>query len=114
MITQLFCRFVSEFIFMLILCWLCFGFPLSSQAEIFKEQGNAYYSKKDYPAAFNYYTKAIGKITAKRTGLSFHMLWVIMFAHLHYPSFPPAVLSSDGFCSVSTNTVTLFLLRRNA
>uniref|UniRef100_A0A8C7Y9Q7 DnaJ homolog subfamily C member 7 n=1 Tax=Oryzias sinensis TaxID=183150 RepID=A0A8C7Y9Q7_9TELE len=28
-------------------------------AEIFKEQGNAYYSKKDYPAAFNYYTKAI-------------------------------------------------------
>ncbi|KAF6724967.1 DnaJ-like protein subfamily C member 7 [Oryzias melastigma] len=32
---------------------------LERQAEIFKEQGNAYYSKKDYSAAFNYYTKAI-------------------------------------------------------
>uniref|UniRef100_A0A3Q3B3Z7 DnaJ homolog subfamily C member 7 n=1 Tax=Kryptolebias marmoratus TaxID=37003 RepID=A0A3Q3B3Z7_KRYMA len=31
----------------------------SSQAEGFKEQGNAYYSKKDYSEAFNYYTKAI-------------------------------------------------------
>ncbi|XP_017292912.1 dnaJ homolog subfamily C member 7-like [Kryptolebias marmoratus] len=29
------------------------------QAEGFKEQGNAYYSKKDYSEAFNYYTKAI-------------------------------------------------------
>uniref|UniRef100_A0AAX7SP57 J domain-containing protein n=1 Tax=Astatotilapia calliptera TaxID=8154 RepID=A0AAX7SP57_ASTCA len=28
-------------------------------AESFKEQGNAYYSKKDYSQAFNYYTKAI-------------------------------------------------------
>lgn len=37
--------------------------PLSSQAEGFKEQGNAFYSKKDYSEAFNYYTKAIGEIT---------------------------------------------------
>uniref|UniRef100_A0A7N6AJC7 J domain-containing protein n=1 Tax=Anabas testudineus TaxID=64144 RepID=A0A7N6AJC7_ANATE len=29
------------------------------QAEGFKEQGNAFYSKKDYSEAFNYYTKAI-------------------------------------------------------
>ena len=37
--------------------------PSSRQAEGFKEKGNAYYSKKDYSAAFNYYTKAIGEIT---------------------------------------------------
>lgn len=37
--------------------------PLSSLAESFKEQGNAYYSKKDYSQAFNYYTKAIGEYT---------------------------------------------------
>uniref|UniRef100_A0A8C7KN80 DnaJ homolog subfamily C member 7 n=1 Tax=Oncorhynchus kisutch TaxID=8019 RepID=A0A8C7KN80_ONCKI len=29
------------------------------EAESFKEQGNAYYIKKDYSEAFNYYTKAI-------------------------------------------------------
>lgn len=29
-------------------------------AEGFKEQGNAFYVKKDYAEAFNYYTKAIG------------------------------------------------------
>lgn len=33
----------------------------SREAESFKEQGNAYYIKKDYSEAFNYYTKAIGK-----------------------------------------------------
>lgn len=33
----------------------------SRDAEDFKEQGNAYYIKKDYSEAFNYYTKAIGK-----------------------------------------------------
>ncbi|XP_054624900.1 dnaJ homolog subfamily C member 7-like isoform X1 [Dunckerocampus dactyliophorus] len=32
---------------------------LERQAEGFKEQGNAFYSKKDYSKAFNYYTKAI-------------------------------------------------------
>uniref|UniRef100_A0A665TD73 DnaJ homolog subfamily C member 7-like n=1 Tax=Echeneis naucrates TaxID=173247 RepID=A0A665TD73_ECHNA len=32
---------------------------LERQAEGFKEQGNALYSKKDYSEAFNYYTKAI-------------------------------------------------------
>lgn len=31
------------------------------EAEVFKEQGNAYYVKKDYAEAFNFYTKAIGK-----------------------------------------------------
>lgn len=34
---------------------------LSREAESFKEQGNAYYAKKDYNEAFNYYTKAIGE-----------------------------------------------------
>ncbi|XP_057392230.1 dnaJ homolog subfamily C member 7 isoform X2 [Balaenoptera acutorostrata] len=29
------------------------------EAESFKEQGNAYYAKKDYNEAYNYYTKAI-------------------------------------------------------
>ncbi|XP_063485106.1 dnaJ homolog subfamily C member 7 isoform X5 [Symphalangus syndactylus] len=29
------------------------------EAETFKEQGNAYYAKKDYNEAYNYYTKAI-------------------------------------------------------
>lgn len=39
-----------------------FYFSVSSrEAESFKEQGNAYYIKKDYSEAFNYYTKAIGK-----------------------------------------------------
>lgn len=33
---------------------------LSREAESFKEQGNAFYVKKDYSEAFNYYTKAIG------------------------------------------------------
>uniref|UniRef100_A0A673ZCQ3 DnaJ homolog subfamily C member 7 n=2 Tax=Salmo trutta TaxID=8032 RepID=A0A673ZCQ3_SALTR len=32
---------------------------LEREAESFKEQGNAYYIKKDYSEAFNYYTKAI-------------------------------------------------------
>lgn len=31
------------------------------EAEGFKEQGNAFYVKKDYAEAYNYYTKAIGK-----------------------------------------------------
>uniref|UniRef100_A0A8C6Q4U4 DnaJ heat shock protein family (Hsp40) member C7 n=1 Tax=Nothobranchius furzeri TaxID=105023 RepID=A0A8C6Q4U4_NOTFU len=39
-------------------CLSCL-FYLYRQAEGFKEQGNAYYSKKDYSEAFNYYTKAI-------------------------------------------------------
>lgn len=30
------------------------------EAEGFKEQGNAFYVKKDYAEAYNYYTKAIG------------------------------------------------------
>ena len=34
---------------------------LYREAESFKEQGNAFYVKKDYAEAFNYYTKAIGK-----------------------------------------------------
>lgn len=34
---------------------------LSREAESFKEQGNAYYAKKDYNEAYNYYTKAIGE-----------------------------------------------------
>uniref|UniRef100_A0A4W3H886 DnaJ homolog subfamily C member 7 n=1 Tax=Callorhinchus milii TaxID=7868 RepID=A0A4W3H886_CALMI len=29
------------------------------EAELFKEQGNAFYAKKDYNEAYNYYTKAI-------------------------------------------------------
>uniref|UniRef100_A0A8C2HVE3 DnaJ homolog subfamily C member 7 n=1 Tax=Cyprinus carpio TaxID=7962 RepID=A0A8C2HVE3_CYPCA len=33
---------------------------LEREAEVFKEQGNAYYVKKDYAEAFNFYTKAIG------------------------------------------------------
>lgn len=33
---------------------------LHREAESFKEQGNAFYVKKDYAEAFNYYTKAIG------------------------------------------------------
>ncbi|TRY59836.1 hypothetical protein DNTS_035258 [Danionella cerebrum] len=32
---------------------------LEREAEGFKEQGNAYYIKKDYTEAFNFYTKAI-------------------------------------------------------
>ncbi|KAM6898627.1 dnaJ homolog subfamily C member 7-like [Lycodopsis pacificus] len=32
---------------------------MERQAEGFKEQGNAFYSQKDYSEAFNYYTKAI-------------------------------------------------------
>lgn len=35
-------------------------FRLPREAEGYKEQGNAYYVKKDYSEAFNYYTKAIG------------------------------------------------------
>lgn len=31
------------------------------EAEGFKDQGNAFYVKKDYSEAFNYYTKAIGE-----------------------------------------------------
>ncbi|XP_048870801.1 dnaJ homolog subfamily C member 7-like [Brienomyrus brachyistius] len=33
---------------------------IEREAEGFKEQGNAFYIKKDYSEAFNYYTKAIG------------------------------------------------------
>jgi len=33
---------------------------LLREAEGFKEQGNAFYIKKNYSEAFNYYTKAIG------------------------------------------------------
>lgn len=36
------------------------------EAESFKEQGNAFYAKKDYHEAYNYYTKAIGE--EKRKG----------------------------------------------
>lgn len=39
----------------------CGGLLLFREAESFKEQGNAYYAKKDYNEAYNYYTKAIGK-----------------------------------------------------
>lgn len=39
---------------------LFFSF-LFREAESFKEQGNAYYAKKDYNEAYNYYTKAIGE-----------------------------------------------------
>lgn len=42
---------------------LTFVFPLFSEAEGFKEQGNAFYSRKDYSEAFNFYTKAIGEIS---------------------------------------------------
>uniref|UniRef100_A0AAX7SLV1 DnaJ homolog subfamily C member 7 n=1 Tax=Astatotilapia calliptera TaxID=8154 RepID=A0AAX7SLV1_ASTCA len=38
---------------------ICNQEDLERLAESFKEQGNAYYSKKDYSQAFNYYTKAI-------------------------------------------------------
>ena len=38
-----------------------YPFTLPSEAEGFKEQGNAFYVKKDYSEAFNYYTKAIGE-----------------------------------------------------
>lgn len=40
--------------------WFSCVFRLPREAEGFKEQGNAYYVKKDYSEAFNYYTKAIG------------------------------------------------------
>ncbi|XP_078281077.1 dnaJ homolog subfamily C member 7 isoform X2 [Rhinoraja longicauda] len=32
---------------------------MEREAELFKEQGNAFYAKKDYNEAYNYYTKAI-------------------------------------------------------
>jgi len=41
-------------------CFLFFCPLLHREAEGFKEQGNAFYIKKDYAEAFNYYTKAIG------------------------------------------------------
>lgn len=40
---------------------LVFGSLPNSQAEVFKEQGNVFYSQKAYSDAFNCYTKAIGK-----------------------------------------------------
>lgn len=40
--------------------FLSFCQLLHREAEGFKEQGNAFYIKKDYAEAFNYYTKAIG------------------------------------------------------
>lgn len=50
---------------MILVCSMC---PLTCsvsnfdhrEAEGFKEQGNAFYVKKDYAEAYNYYTKAIG------------------------------------------------------
>lgn len=44
--------------FFLTVCPFCS--LLHREAEGFKEQGNAFYIKKDYAEAFNYYTKAIG------------------------------------------------------
>uniref|UniRef100_A0AAQ4Q1L4 J domain-containing protein n=1 Tax=Gasterosteus aculeatus aculeatus TaxID=481459 RepID=A0AAQ4Q1L4_GASAC len=38
---------------------ICNPDDMERQAEGFKEQGNAFYSQKDYSEAFNYYTKAI-------------------------------------------------------
>ncbi|TKS89665.1 DnaJ -like protein subfamily C member 7 [Collichthys lucidus] len=38
---------------------ICNPEDMERQAEGFKEQGNAFYSQKDYSEAFNYYTKAI-------------------------------------------------------
>uniref|UniRef100_A0A673AJT4 DnaJ homolog subfamily C member 7 n=1 Tax=Sphaeramia orbicularis TaxID=375764 RepID=A0A673AJT4_9TELE len=38
---------------------ICNPADLERQAECFKEQGNAFYSNKDYSEAFNFYTKAI-------------------------------------------------------
>ena len=43
-----------------IVTWFSFSFVFR-EAESFKEQGNAYYAKKDYNEAYNYYTKAIGE-----------------------------------------------------
>lgn len=42
--------------------WLWFLVLSYSQAEVFKEQGNVFYSQKAYSDAFNCYTKAIGKL----------------------------------------------------
>lgn len=39
----------------------CGGLLPFREAESFKERGNAYYAKKDYNEAYNYYTKAIGE-----------------------------------------------------
>lgn len=41
--------------------WLVSGSLSYRQAEVFKEQGNIFYSQKEYSDAFNCYTKAIGK-----------------------------------------------------
>uniref|UniRef100_A0A8C2ZTE6 DnaJ homolog subfamily C member 7 n=1 Tax=Cyclopterus lumpus TaxID=8103 RepID=A0A8C2ZTE6_CYCLU len=41
------------------LVYLSFCLLVHREAEGFKEQGNAFYIKKDYAEAFNYYTKAI-------------------------------------------------------
>uniref|UniRef100_A0AAR2LXA0 DnaJ homolog subfamily C member 7 n=1 Tax=Pygocentrus nattereri TaxID=42514 RepID=A0AAR2LXA0_PYGNA len=40
-------------------CVFCLCDYLPREAEGYKEQGNAFYIKKDYSEAFNYYTKAI-------------------------------------------------------
>lgn len=61
-------RFACKLIFSYLLCISIFR-----EAEVFKEQGNAYYVKKDYTEAFNYYTKAIGKFL---TGLTLVLLVV--------------------------------------
>lgn len=42
------------------LCYFFLPIYFHRTAEVFKEQGNAFYVKKDYAEAFNYYTKAIG------------------------------------------------------
>lgn len=56
--------------------------PLSRQAEGFKEQGNAFYSQKDYSEAFNYYTKAIGEIT-KNSSLSLELCFCNGWVDVH-------------------------------
>lgn len=51
---------ITELILVLPLFYLSYCPFLHREAEGFKEQGNAFYIKKDYAEAFNYYTKAIG------------------------------------------------------
>lgn len=54
---------------------MCFMCPITCcvsnfkhrEAEGFKEQGNAFYLKKDYAEAYNYYTKAIGNLSTNCT-----------------------------------------------
>lgn len=66
---------------------------LHREAEGFKEQGNAFYIKKDYAEAFNYYTKAIGN-----------------YSHAILLSLPVVSLLEDTLASC-INIVQLFLYR---